>query len=186
MSRVAKEKIDIKKITKYSIEKNAITVEGPLGINKVEIPDFLVLSTDEANKTISVELTDEAKVEKSKHQLAMHGTIVRLIKNAVTGVTDGFKKVFLFKGLGYKCALNNNQLTMNIGYSHQVIYDLPKDVKALLTKHDRLELSCKSNELLGRCKDKLVKFRKWNPYSGKGIMEEGTIPYTKPVVKAKK
>lgn len=186
MSRVTKEEIDIKNIKKYTIEKNLFIVEGSLGINKVNIPEFLVVSEDKENKSLSIDMLDTAKAENNKHYNAMHGTIVRLVKNAVTGVTVGFKKVFLLKGLGYKCVLSDNLLTLSLGYSSPVSYLLPENVKATVPKPDKIELKSIDKELLGRCKDKITKLRKWTPYSGKGIIEEGERPYIKPVIKTKK
>lgn len=183
MSRVGKEKIDISKIKSYKLESTIFSVEGQLGINKVIVPEFLVLNMDNEKKIITIDLKN-AK-EENKHHLAMHGTVVRLIKNAITGVTTGFKKLFVFKGLGYKFTLNNDLLTMNLGYSTPIFCRIPKEIKGVALK-DKLELSSLSKEALGHFKDKLIKFRPWNPYSSKGIIEEGEKPYTKEVVKTKK
>lgn len=183
MSRVGKEKIDISKIKSYKLENTLLSIEGPLGTNNVVFPDFLVLNVDNEKKIITIDLKNEK--EENKHHFSMHGTVVRLTKNAVTGVTSGFKKLFIFKGLGYKFTINNDILTMNLGYSQPVVCRVPQGIKAVAQK-DKLELSSISKEMLGHFKDKLIKCRPWNPYSGKGIIEEGDVPYTKAVVKTKK
>jgi large subunit ribosomal protein L6 len=136
MSRVGKEKIDISKIKSYKLENKVLTVEGTLGVNNVIFPDFLVINENSEKKILTVELKNEN--EENKHHFAMHGTVVRLIKNAVVGVTTGFKKNFLFKGLGYKFTVNNDILTMNLGYSMPIVCSIPKSIKGTALK-DKLE-----------------------------------------------
>lgn len=184
MSRVGKEKISLKGLKKYSMENNYFTAEGNLGVNKVLIPDFLLININEELKILVVEIKN--KEEKTIHHVAMNGTIVRLIKNAIIGVTTGFSKIFLFKGLGYKYVLNGKDLTMQLGYSHPVYSKIPDNITPTAEKPERLKLTCTSKEILGLYAHKLKTYRKWNPYSGKGIMEEGEIPKKKEVVKAKK
>lgn len=184
MSRVGKEKISLKGLKKYSIENGYFVVEGNLGTNKVLLPNFLNLNIDEETKVMTVEVKNKAS--KVIHHIAMNGTIVRLIKNAITGVTSGFSKVFLFKGLGYKYLLNGKDLTMQLGYSHPVYSKIPDIITPIAEKPERLKLTSISKEFLGLYAHKLKTFRKWNPYSGKGIIEEGEIPKKKEVVKAKK
>lgn len=184
MSRVGKEKINLKGLKKYSIENKYFIVEGNLGINQVLIPDFLKLNINEETKIMTVEVAN--KEDKVIHHIAMNGTIVRLIKNAVTGVTTGFSKIFLFKGLGYKYLLNGKNLTMQLGYSHPVYSKIPDNITPIAEKPERLKLTCTSKEFLGLYAHKLKTYRKWNPYSGKGIIEEGETPKKKEVVKAKK
>ena len=182
MSRVSKEIINLKELQKYSLIDGYFIVEGKLGVNKVLIPDFLKLIINEENKTMNVTLINSEE----KEHLPMNGTIVRLIKNAITGVTKGFSKIFLFKGLGYKYVLNGRELTMQLGYSHPVYSKIPDNITPINEKPERLKLTSISKESLGLYSHKLKTYRKWNPYSGKGIMEEGDIPQSKEVVKNKK
>ena len=183
MSRVGKEKINLKGLKKYSTENKYFVVEGNLGVNKVLIPDFLKLNINEETKIMTIEVSVENKLT---HHIAMNGTIVRLVKNAITGVSTGFSKTFLFKGLGYKYALNGKDLTMQLGYSHPVYSKIPDNITPIAEKPERLKLTSTSKEFLGLYAHKLKTFRKWNPYSGKGIIEEGDTPKKKEVVKAKK
>jgi large subunit ribosomal protein L6 len=183
MSRVGKEKINLKGLKKYTIENKHFVVEGNLGTNKVLIPDFLKLNINEETKVMTIEVSKENKIT---HHIAMNGTIVRLVKNAITGVTTGFSKTFLFKGLGYKYVLNGKDLTMQLGYSHPVYSKIPDNITPTAEKPERLKLTSISKEFLGLYAHKLKTFRKWNPYSGKGIIEEGDTPKKKEVVKAKK
>jgi large subunit ribosomal protein L6 len=186
MSRVGKEKIDLKSLKKYFIEDAFLIVEGELGTNKVLLPDFLNIIIDENSKIMNIALKDQET--KIKHHIAMNGTIVRLIKNAITGVTVGFTKVFLFKGLGYRYVLEagNKVLNMQLGYSHPVYMKIPDGITPTAEKPERLKLTAINKEFLGIYTHKLKILRKWNPYSGKGIMEENEIPKSKQVVKAKK
>lgn len=182
MSRVGKEKIELKNLKKYSIDNNVLTVEGSLGTNKIIVPNFLKISVEDN----VMEILLEDKTE--KHHVSMHGTIVRLIKNLVTGVTVGFSKVLLFKGLGYKYTLesNNRVLNMQLGYSHGVTSRIPDDITAVGIKHDKLELKSIKKDALGEYAAQLLLKRKWNPYSGKGVMIENTPQKSKEVVKSKK
>jgi large subunit ribosomal protein L6 len=182
MSRVSKEIIHLKELKKYFLEDNYFIVEGKLGINKIFIPSFLKININEEDKTMKIVLVDD---KETKH-IPLLGTIVRLTKNAITGVNIGFTKVFLFKGLGYKYLLNGKQLTMQLGYSHPVYSIIPDNINAVAEKPERLKLISISNQALGLYAHKLKTYRKWNPYSGKGIIEEGEIPQSKEVVKNKK
>lgn len=186
MSRVMKEKVDIKSLSAYSIKDNLITVVGALGTHEVPIPDFLTIHLDEEEKKISLSLKEDTS--NIKNALPMNGTMIRLLKNAVTGVTTGFEKVFIFKGLGYKHIIENNGrlLNMHLGYSHPVYLQIPNTIEATSLKPDRLKLKSINNQLLGDFAHKLKVLRKWNPYKQKGVMEENELQKVKEVVKDKK
>lgn len=184
MSRVGKEKIILKDLNKYYQDKEYFVVEGKLGVNKVLIPDFLQLEINEELKILQVKLKNlDSDI---KHHIAMNGTIVRLIKNAITGVTVSFTKTFLFKGVGYKYSLDGQNLTMHLGYSHPVYSKIPDSIKPKMEKQDKLTLTCIDNVALGLYVHKLKNFRKWNIYKGKGIIEEGITLPLKEIVKSKK
>jgi large subunit ribosomal protein L6 len=172
MYKVSREWINLKDLTNYSVSDNLITMDGAFGTNQLLVPEFLSINIDENKKIMAIELKDaESKI---KHHIVMNGTMVRLIKNLVIGATIGFKKTFIFQGLGYRYTLENNNTLLNIqlGYSHPILLKIPEKITAKGIKVNVLELQSIDNVILGNYSHKLKILRKWNPYKGKGIMEE--------------
>ncbi len=170
MSRIGKNPIEIPKEVKVKIDGQSVTVKGPKG----EL-------THEVNKDISIKV-DNAILEvtrknDSKQLKALHGTNRALINNMVKGVTEGFTKSLELVGVGYRAVNNGQKLDLSLGFSHNIVFEIPADVKvetkAEKGQNPQVILSSHDNQLLGMVAAKIRSFRKPEPYKGKGVRLTG-------------
>jgi large subunit ribosomal protein L6 len=168
MSRIGKRHILIPKNILIKLKKNVIYVTGPLGTLYLKIRGDLKIEF-EANK-ITIK-----RIETNKYNKSLHGLYRMLINNMIIGVLYGFKKELELKGVGYKVALDNEKkvLEFNLGYSHNIVMTLPKDLKVEIkneqNKNTRILLMSYDKQLLGIYAAKIRSLRKPDPYKGKGI-----------------
>ncbi len=166
MSRLAKKPIAIPEKVEVTIKNREVEIKGPLGNDSVEIPEYLKLAKDKTEDD-----KDGLKVEKknnSKKAKAMIGTYYSLLKNLIQGVSQGHKKVLVFKGVGYQAQANNNKITLKVGFSHDVEIEAPKEVKFEVNK-DEITVSSFNKQLVGEYAAKIRKVRPVDPYVLKGI-----------------
>ena len=166
MSRIGNNPILIPDNVHVNIEDNKVTVKGPKGeISKIFSEDISISLDD---KIINVKRSSEDKEIRS-----LHGLTRALLSNMVVGTSVGFKKELEFVGVGYRASNSGQKLEMSLGYSHNVVFQIPEEVKVetksekgqnplvILTSHD--------NQLLGLVAAKIRSLRKPEPYKGKGI-----------------
>ncbi len=161
MSRVGKNPVVVPEKVQVVINGTSVSVKGPKGELEYSFNDRVTFS-QEGNE-IKVTPVDE-----SIKSRAMWGTARQIVSNMVTGVTDGFVRKLEFNGVGYKAAVSGNTLTLNLGYSHPIDYELPEGVAAKVAGKE-IELSGTNKELLGFAAAKIRSFRPPEPYKGKGI-----------------
>ena len=162
MSRIGKLPIAIPSAVKISLDGNTMTVTGPKGSLTQQLHERM---------TIAVE-TDQIKVARpsdSKQDSALHGLTRALINNMVVGVTDGFKKDLEINGVGYRAEISGNTLTLALGYSHPVVYELPSGITVEVDKQTKLSVKGIDKQLVGSAAAKIRSYRKPEPYKGKGI-----------------
>jgi len=162
MSRIGKLPVAIPAGVKISLDGNRLTVVGAKGSLSQELHERM---------TIMVE-TDQIKVSRpsdSKQDGALHGLTRALINNMVLGVTTGFQKDLEINGVGYRAEISGNILTMSLGYSHPVIYNLPEGINVEIVKQTKLSVKGIDKQLVGSAAAKIRSFRKPEPYKGKGI-----------------
>jgi large subunit ribosomal protein L6 len=165
MSRIGKQPIPVPAGVKVDLKGQHISVTGTKGtMNRDIIEDIEVQIQDN-------EIRVSCKTESTKVN-AFRGLTRSLINNMVVGVVDGFKKVLVIEGVGYKAAVSGTKLTLNVGYSNPVEFQLPKDVKATVENNTKLTLECIDKELLGLTASQIRQVRKPEPYKGKGIRYE--------------
>jgi large subunit ribosomal protein L6 len=99
----------------------------------------------------------------------MHGLTRSLINNMVVGVTEGFKKELAIVGVGYKAALAGSKLTLNLGYSHTIEFEVPKEIKLTVTPENKMIIEGIDKQLVGETAAQIRRFRPPEPYKGKGI-----------------
>jgi large subunit ribosomal protein L6 len=167
MSRIGKQPVSIPAgVTIIVSTDNVVTVKGPKGELKETI-----------NRDISVEVKDGQAVltrptDQIRHR-AMHGLYRSLVSNMVKGVTDGFKKDLELVGVGFKAANTGNVLDLALGYSHNIIFEIPKELKVTtLTEkgqNPKIFLEGVDKQLIGQVAAKLRSLRKPEPYKGKGV-----------------
>ncbi len=167
MSRIGKKPIAVPNgVTVTVSPANEITVKGPKGELK-ETLDRDIKVTVENNEINVTRPTDQIR-----HR-ALHGLYRSLLANMVVGVTTGFKKELELVGVGYRAAVAGQQLDMALGFSHNIIFDLPKEIKASAIaekgQNPRIILESNDKQLLGQVAAKIRSLRKPEPYKGKGV-----------------
>ncbi|MBW1636370.1 MAG: 50S ribosomal protein L6 [Deltaproteobacteria bacterium] len=165
MSRIGKQPISVPAGVKVDLSDQQVTVTGTKGTLKREIiPDVEVVLEDNV-------ITVNNRVEGKKVN-AFRGLTRSLINNMVIGVSDGFKRVLLVEGVGYKASVSGSVLTLNVGYSNPVEYKLPKEVSASIDGNTKIVLESIDKELVGLTAAQIRMIRKPEPYKGKGIRYE--------------
>ncbi len=167
MSRIGKKPITLAKgITATVSAANVLTVKGPKGELSQEIDRDIKINVD--GETLTV----ERPTDQIRHR-ALHGLYRALISNMVEGVTNGFKRELELVGVGYRAAVTGNQIDLALGFSHNIIFELPKEIKASATaekgQNPRIILESNDKQLLGQVAAKLRSLRKPEPYKGKGV-----------------
>ncbi len=161
MSRVGNSVITIPEGVKIENNTQHLLVTGPNGKLSVDIFEEITIKIEDNN--LSVSRNAEDKVSR-----AMHGTTRQLISNAVEGVTNGFSKHLEIIGVGYNAKSQNNRVILQLGFSHDIIFDLPEGIEAVAQKRE-LEIKGIDKQLVGQVAAKIRSLRKPEPYKGKGI-----------------
>jgi len=167
MSRIGKKPVVLAKgVTATVTPANELVLKGPKG----ELRQLI-----DRDITIKVE-GEQINVERPTDQIrhrALHGLYRALIANMVTGVTEGFKRELELVGVGYRAAVTGQQIDLALGFSHNIIFELPKEIKASATaekgQNPRIILESTDKQLLGQVAAKLRSLRKPEPYKGKGV-----------------
>lgn len=170
MSRIGKAPISIPENATVTVEGNVVNVKGPKGELTQEISDHVSISIE--GNELTVNRRDESKDSKSRH-----GLYRSLIANMIEGVTNGYKKQLELNGVGYKATVSGQNLELVIGYSHNVLFRLPDEVKAQAEsergKAPLVTLESHDKQLVGMVASKIRSLRKPEPYKGKGIKYVG-------------
>ena len=168
MSKIGKINISIPEKVKVAVVGNILNIEGPLGKKSLNI-DLEVFNLDiKDGKEISLK---PKKIDQNTKRL--WGMNRSLINNAVIGSVKGYEKTLELIGVGYRAALKGNQLNLQLGYSHDVNYDIPEGIKISVEKQTTLKITGFDKQLVGSVVSKIKTFRKIEPYKGKGVREKG-------------
>jgi large subunit ribosomal protein L6 len=162
MSRIGKMPIAIPSGVKVSLDGATVKVQGPKGTLSQDLPQRIPVAI-EAEQVVVARPSDE------KDDRALHGLVRSLINNMVVGVTQGFTKGLEINGVGYRAEVSGKTLTMALGYSHPVVYELPEGIEVEVEKQTRLTVKGIDKQLVGSAAAKIRSFRKPEPYKGKGI-----------------
>lgn len=172
MSRIGKLPIAIPSGVTVAVEGNEVKVKGPKGeLSQVVNPDIKVEVAD--GQVLVSRPSDD------KEHRALHGLYRALINNMVIGVSEGYKKEMELVGVGYRANNNGQVLELSLGYSHNIFFQLPKEIK-VETKSERnknplIILESADKQLIGQVCSKIRSFRKPEPYKGKGIKFVGEV-----------
>ena len=168
MSKIGKISIPIPDKVKVILAGSSINIEGPLGKKTINI-DLEMFNLDiKEGKEISIK-----PKEVNQNSKRLWGMNRSLINNAVIGSSSGYEKTLELVGVGYRAALKGNQLNLQLGYSHDIDFDIPEGIKILVEKQTTLKISGSDKQLVGSVASKIKTFRKIEPYKGKGIREKG-------------
>ena len=166
MSRIGTSQINIPEGVTIQFENNIINAKGKLGELSQEINPAITLDIDENTITLS-------RKNDQKENRSMHGLYRALIYNMVHGVSEGYTKKLELIGVGYRAATNGQKLDFSVGFSHNIVFDIPQEIKVTAEtekgKAPVITLTSHDKQLLGAVASKIRSFRKPEPYKGKGI-----------------
>ncbi|MDR0499449.1 MAG: 50S ribosomal protein L6 [Holophagales bacterium] len=168
MSRIGKKPVTLPKGVKVTVNGAEAVVEGSKGKLTCPIPNGINLDV----KADSISFT---RVSEEPQARAFHGLTRALLQNAVTGVTDGWKKELDIVGVGYKAAMEGTALRLDLGYSHPIIFDPPKGIQVTVEKNTHITITGIDRQLVGQVAANIRQYRKPEPYKGKGVKYTGEI-----------
>lgn len=173
MSRIGKQPVVLAKGVTAAIGKdNVLTIKGPKGELKQAIDRDITVEVKES-EVIFTRPTDQIR-----HR-AMHGLYRSLVNNMVKGVTEGFKKNLELVGVGYKASNQGNLLDLSLGYSHNIVFEVPSELKVATAQekgqNPTISLEGIDKQLIGQVAAKLRGLRKPEPYKGKGVKYVGEV-----------
>ena len=163
MSRIGKLPINIPKNVDVNYMDSKITVKGKFGTLETKIPD--VINIVQTEDQLNVNLKEEKKSVR-----ALHGLYRTLINNMVIGVSEQFNLTLILKGVGYRAAVQGKEIVLNLGYSHPVKIEIPKDISVEIVQNTTINLKSCDKELLGLFAANIRTWRQPEPYKGKGIL----------------
>lgn len=162
MSRVGKKPIPIPANTKITVADGRIRVEGAKGKLERDTPPMVAFSVEADAVHVTIP-------EENRKSRAMQGLARSLVANMVTGVSQGFERVLEISGIGYRAEISGNRLTLNLGFSNPINYDLPDGITATVEKNTVVKLAGIDKERLGQTAAIIRGFRPPEPYKGKGV-----------------
>ncbi|MGA4643591.1 50S ribosomal protein L6 [Limisphaera sp. 4302-co] len=166
MSRLGKLPVPIPPKVKVQLDGRTLTAEGPKGKLTLELPPLTSARVD--GNRILVERQAETKQAR-----AMHGLGRSLVYNLVQGVAEGYRKRLEIHGVGFRASVQGNTLTLNLGYSHPVVYQAPEGVKITVEENTRIVVEGPDKQKVGQVAAQIRSFYPPEPYKGKGIRYEG-------------
>lgn len=161
MSRVGKQPVVLPNGVQAEIKNNLVSMKGPKGALSLTIAPGVKVVNESGKLIVSVSNND-------KQSKANFGTTRALLNNMAKGLTTGWKRSLEMNGVGFGAKIAGQKLTLSCGFSHDVVIDLPKDIKCTVTKNT-LDLESTNRELLGTYASKIRKVQPPEPYLGKGI-----------------
>ena len=168
MSKIGKINIAIPEKVKVAVAGNILNIEVTLDKRSLNI-DLEVFNLDiKDGKEISIK---PKKIDQNTKRL--WGMNRSLINNAVIGSVKGYEKILELVGVGYRASIKGNQLNLQLGYSHDINFDIPEGIKIAVEKQTTLKISGFDKQLVGSIASKIKTLRKIEPYKGKGIREKG-------------
>ena len=168
MSKIGKINISIPEKVKVMLSGSDINIEGPLGKQtiKINLDIFDLQVNDGKDISIKPKILDDT----TKRLWGMNRS---LINNAIIGSSVGFEKILELSGVGYRAALKGNQLNLQLGFSHDINFDIPSDIKIAVEKQTTIKITGMNKQKVGMIASQIKSFRPPEPYKGKGIREKG-------------
>ena len=166
MSRIGNRKLVIPEGVTVTVENNVVSVKGPKGELSLNFSNLINVKVEE--NTVVTE-----QIKESKTANMMQGTTNSLINNMLIGVSQGYEKGLEAVGVGYRFAVAGNKITINAGYSHPVVMEVPAGITATLVNNTEITLSGIDKQLLSEFAANVRKVREPEPYKGKGIRYKG-------------
>ena len=168
MSKIGKININIPEKVKVALSGNLVNVEGPFGKKTVSI--------DTNNFDLKINEGKDISIKPKKNDQnvkRLWGMNRSLLNNAIIGAEKGYEKILELVGVGYRAVLKGNQLNLQLGFSHDINFDIPKNIKILVEKQTIIKISGIDKQEVGMIASKIKSLRPPEPYKGKGIKEKG-------------
>ncbi len=169
MSKIGKKKIIIPNGVNISVDENNLNIKGPNGNKSMSLDRKVFEVNLIENKEISIKPINKATDEIKKDW----GMNRSLLNNAIIGVNKGYEKILEMTGVGYRAAIKGNHLNLQLGYSHDINFEIPKDVKIMVEKQTTIKINGTDKQVVGQIASKIKSYRPPEPYKGKGIKVKG-------------
>ena len=166
MSRIGKKPIVIPKGVTIQADATGVDVKGPKGQMKQALPPGVTAAVEDGT-IVTKKISDDKLLDK------FHGLARSLVNNAVLGVTEGWKKELDIVGVGYRAEMKGQQIHLALGYSHPVVYDVPKGIDVAIEKQTHITVTGVDRQLVGQVAANLRRLRKPDPYQQKGVRYTG-------------
>ena len=168
MSRIGKKVIAIPKGVTVQVHEGAVEVQGPKGKLRQTVPAGIGFELEDGHLHAR-RSTDDPELGK------FHGLARSLVANAVTGVTEGFKRELDIVGVGYRAEVKGKQVVFALGYSHSVVFDIPTGIDVAIEKQTHITVTGVDRQLVGQVAANIRRLRKPDPYKQKGVRYTGEV-----------
>jgi large subunit ribosomal protein L6 len=168
MSRIGKKPITIPKGVTVKADAGGVEVKGPKGAMKQPLPPGITAAVEDGN-IVTKKNSDDQELAK------FHGLARSLVNNAVVGVTDGWKKELDIVGVGYRAEMKGQQIHLALGYSHPIVFDVPKGIEVAIDKQTHITVTGVDRQLVGQVAANLRRLRQPDPYQQKGVRYTGEV-----------
>ncbi|MBK1636995.1 50S ribosomal protein L6 [Rhodovulum adriaticum] len=172
MSRIGKKPVELPSGVSASVSGQTVEVKGPKGTRVFTASDDVTVAVEENAVTV----TPRGASKRARQQWGMSRTMVA---NLVQGVTEGFKKELEIQGVGYRAQMQGNTLKLNLGYSHEVNFDVPQGVTVTTPKPTEIVIEGNDQQVVGQVAANIREWRSPEPYKGKGIRYKGEFIFRK-------
>jgi large subunit ribosomal protein L6 len=162
MSRIGRLPIAVPAQVKVQIEGQRVRVEGPKGKLGYELPAGTGVTMANGQLVVNRQREDA-------HSRALHGLSRAILNNLVKGVSEGFVKKLEIQGVGYKAAVQGKQITLNLGYSHQIVYPIPEQIKVTVEENTKITVEGPDKQVVGQVAAEIRSYHPPEPYKGKGV-----------------
>ena len=170
MSKIGKKNISIPKESSIKIEGGNLTITGPKGSKILSVNDKIFSSKVNEKNEFQI-LPLNKKIDKKTS--IMWGTYRSLINNAIKGVSVGHEKVLDISGVGFRANIKGDKLNLQLGFSHDINFSIPKEIKITVEKQTIIKISGFDKQEVGMIASQIKSLRPPEPYKGKGIREQG-------------
>ena len=168
MSKIGKKPIQIPKDAKVKVESGELILIGPKGSKKLSLNDKIFTASISEDNNLILKL-----IRKSETSNIIWGTTRSIINSAIIGVAVGYEKKLELIGVGYRAMLKGNLLNLKLGFSHDISYEIPQEVKLTVEKSTIIKINGIDKELVGKVASEIKRLKPVEPYKGKGIKERG-------------
>ena len=168
MSKLGKKPIAIPKDTKVKVESGKLILTGPKGSQELSINDKIFSTSISEDNNLILQL-----IKKNETSNVMWGTTRSVINSAIIGVSSGHEKILELSGVGFRANLKGNILNLQLGFSHDVSYEIPEGIKLTVEKSTTIKIIGIDKQLVGKVASEIKMLKPVEPYKGKGIKEKG-------------